>query len=1117
MNIQRLMYLIFIFFLSFSLPNFGQTLVPYGASWSYYDNGNEPPTMSGTSWYEPGYDFSGWSTGNAQLGYGDGDESTVIDNGTDVGYFIHSFSVTNPEDFDAIELNLTYDDGAVVYLNGIEVMRVNMPCGAISYSVFAKGSSGDNATYSKVVNAPNLISGQNILAVEVHNSSPTNPDLSFDMEVLNTDQNIENFITFGGVWKYYDLAQQPPNDGAGNGWTEQGYDDSTWDSGNGQLGYGDGDEMTVINNSTLTGYFRKTFQVTDSSIFGSLVLNLLYDDGAVVYVNGNEVWRVNMPGGTISYGTFASGSSGDNATATKKIQMALTQGENIIAVEVHQRSAGSSDLSFDFELSATKYKNIPIIDFSQGWNYYNITNEPPDINGNSWTDISYDDSGWNMGQGELGYGDGDECTLINASCITHYFRKSFEISDPLVFSAKELNLHYDDGAVVYLNGVEVWRVNMPSGSIGYNTFASSTSPDNGMISTIINNSFVAGENVISVEVHQHSPGSSDISFDFSLTAKTLQDFTLERGPYLQSTSQSTIRIKWRTNDFAQSIVRYGIDSMNLNLVEMDQNVKTDHDLLISGLMPATKYYYQIETEVEVLRSVDSTMFFVTHPVIGEDVPTRAWILGDCGTANSNQRAVRDAYYNINELGQTDMVLLLGDNAYTYGTDQNYQFAIFENMYEDILRNTEVWSCIGNHDGYSANSSTQTGPYYDIFSFPTNGECGGTSSATEAYYSFDYGSIHFVILDSNGSDRSVGGAMYNWLQSDLQNNLSDWLVAIWHHPAYTKGSHNSDTEGALIEMRQNFLPLLENYGVDLVLNGHSHSYERTYFVHGHYGFSNTFDPMVHTVGATGSGSGRIGDTGAYIKDLTGDSPLDGEVCFTAGSSGKVSGGSLNHPAMYLSLNHLGSCVMDVQGHRMDMKFLNSTGQFEDSLTILKCGYSTIYVDSSATGSGTGESWLDAFVSIDEALKYDCISVVDTIKIAQGTYSPSTTQRSASYQWPDDIVIEGGYSPGGSIHNPELYISVLSGDIGVQGQENDNLYHVINVRPGQTGLIFKDLSIEFGHADGNYPDDRGSAVFCRGGVILDHVTIKNHYSNQQKFTVYGKDSCGMVIRDNCIIMP
>ena len=109
--------------------------------------------------------------------------------------------------------------------------------------------------------------------------------------------------------------------------------------------------------------------------------------------------------------------------------------------------------------------------------------------------------------------------------------------------------------------------------------------------------------------------------------------------------------------------------------------------------------------------------------------------------------------------------MLGDNAYSNGTDAEYQSAVF-NMYPNMLKKSVLWPAFGNHDGYSANSDNQTGVFYDIFTLPANAEAGGSASGTEAYYSFDYANIHFICLNSHDIDRSVTGKMCSWLQNDL---------------------------------------------------------------------------------------------------------------------------------------------------------------------------------------------------------------------------------------------------------------------------------------------------------------------------------------------------------------
>jgi 3',5'-cyclic AMP phosphodiesterase CpdA len=168
--------------------------------------------------------------------------------------------------------------------------------------------------------------------------------------------------------------------------------------------------------------------------------------------------------------------------------------------------------------------------------------------------------------------------------------------------------------------------------------------------------------------------------------------------------------------------------------------------------------------------------------------------------------------------------VLGDNAYDAGSDAEYQakhFAIYPNM----LRSSVSWYTLGNHD--AGTGSVGAHPYHTMFSLPTTGQAGGVGSGTENYYSFDYGNVHFISLDSQETNRSATGAMATWLKSDLQNNTLPWVIAFWHHPPYSKGSHDSDTETNLVEMRSNMLPVLEQHGVDLVLSGHSHSYERSY--------------------------------------------------------------------------------------------------------------------------------------------------------------------------------------------------------------------------------------------------------------------------------------------------
>lgn len=583
--------------------------------------------------------------------------------------------------------------------------------------------------------------------------------------------------------------------------------------------------------------------------------------------------------------------------------------------------------------------------------------------GTAWRATAFNDSGWASGPAELGYGDGGEATVVsygpNASAkyITTYFRHAFSVANPTAYTSLTLRLLRDDGAVVYLNGAEVYRSNMPGGTVAYTTLASSAIDNNTFYTTTLSAGLLAsGTNVLAVEIHQANATSSDISFNLELTAS--DTVSLTRGPYLQIGTPTSTVVRWRTSAGSESRVHYGTDLADLSAFAHDGTVTTEHELTLAGLQPDTRYYYSVGTGTTTLAGGDASHFFVTSPAAGTAKPTRIWVLGDSGTADANAAAVRDAYLSFTGTRHTDLWLMLGDNAYQTGTDSEFQAAVF-NMYPSMLRKSVLWPTLGNHDGATANSATQTGPYYDIFTLPKQAEAGGVVSGTEAYYSFDYGDIHFVNLESFETDRSAGGPMMTWLQNDLAATNKKWIIAFWHHPPYTKGSHNSDTETELIQMRQNALPILEAHGVDLVLTGHSHSYERSFLLDGHYGTSGTLTPAMKK----DAGSGREDGSGAYAKATPVGGQHEGAVYAVAGSSGKISGGLLNHPAMYISLNKLGSMVLDIDGNRLDAKFLDNTGAVADYFTLIKGSTASVPAPPSALAATATSSsqinltWVD----------------------------------------------------------------------------------------------------------------------------------------------------------------
>jgi len=405
---------------------------------------------------------------------------------------------------------------------------------------------------------------------------------------------------------------------------------------------------------------------------------------------------------------------------------------------------------------------------------------------------------------------------------------------------------------------------------------------------------------------------------------------LRRGPFLQIATPNSITICWRTDVATDSVVRYGTQSNLLASFATDLTRSKDHVVRLSGLKPSTQYFYSIGSSFQMLAGGPG-FNFVTHPPVGQAQPTRIWVIGDPGQSpDDGQVRVRNAYYKFAGTRRTDVWLTLGDNAYFYMDDGEYQTNFF-GVYPELFKQTAIWPTIGNHETWSVVPG-QRMPYLDIFTLPTKGEAGGAPSGREEYYSFDYANIHFISLDSMTQNRTTNGPMATWLRADLAARTNEWLIAFWHHPPYSKGSHDSDDlwEPEMIQMRENIVPILEAGGVDLVLNGHSHTYERSYLLGGHYGDSKTLKPEM----IRDEGSGRENDSGAYIKPPTTTGENPGTVYVEAGCAGSAVEPYGHHPAMYFDKQRRGSLVLDVNGHRLDAAFLNDAGVIDDSFTLVK---------------------------------------------------------------------------------------------------------------------------------------------------------------------------------------
>ena len=727
-------------------------------------------------------------------------------------------------------------------------------------------------------------------------------------------------IPFKSKWKYIDNGTNQ-----GTSWRSTTFNDATWKTGNAELGYGDGDEATVVSygpkssSKYLTTYFRTSISIPNPKLYSSFNIGLKRDDGAVVYINGVEVFRSNMPNGTISNSTKASSTASDDGATTQSKSLANTSfisGTNVIAVEIHQDVATSSDISFDFSLTG----------ISTSPNLLPTSNAGVD----------------------------QTITLpVSSTSLTG------SGSDP-------------DGTISAYSWSQV---------SGPKTISFSTT---NTASTIVSGLTTAGNYICRLTVTDNLGGQS--SDDIQVTVSpALQKAILTRGPYLQMANENSVIIRWRTDIASNSRIQLGTSTTNYSISIDDSNVLTEHSVKVTGLEADTKYYYTIGNSSDMLQG-SSSNYFTTSPTYNTSRKLSFSAFGDCGKpANSIQSATLNAYLSYTSGNPAELMLLLGDNAYSTGTDAEYQANFFNTYGPTLLKNHILFPAPGNHD-YGNVPETQANPniaYFKNFTTPTNGECGGVPSNSAAYYSYNWGNVHFLSLDSHGNESGNSYRLYDtlsnqvkWIKADLEANTRPWTIVYWHHPPYTMGSHNSDTESELVYMRENLLRILERYGVDLVLCGHSHDYERSYLLKDHFGNESSFNPTLHTSSTSNAKYDGSQNSCPYV--ISSDKQKHGTVYVVSGSSGTSNPvqTSFPHNAMPFSINDGGMFYFEVEGNRLDAKFIRQDGSVGDKFTIMKdAGRSSNIEITSGTSTELTASWIGDYKwSTNETTK--TISVTPT---------------------------------------------------------------------------------------------------------------------------------------------
>ncbi|HMR62836.1 MAG TPA: metallophosphoesterase family protein [Anaerolineae bacterium] len=287
-------------------------------------------------------------------------------------------------------------------------------------------------------------------------------------------------------------------------------------------------------------------------------------------------------------------------------------------------------------------------------------------------------------------------------------------------------------------------------------------------------------------------------------------------PYLQQLSDTSVVVQWVTQTGANPEVHYSTNA-SFDTVASGDTRTADfgaslHRVELTGLRPSITYTYKIYLDGADLLPLE-TFSFKTGPSLGSDAPFTFTVFGDYGTNTDSQKALRDQLL----LDSFDFIVTTGDNASPAGNYPEFGTNVFD-IYRDLFPTVSLFPALGNHDTQTENGQ----PYLDIFDLPPNA---WRTSDRERYYSFNYGNVHFAVLDSTVSldetDSAATDDMFDWLRDDLGQTPQPWQIVVLHHPAYSTGLHGSSAQ-----VQAKLVPIFEAYGVDLVFSGHDHLYQRT---------------------------------------------------------------------------------------------------------------------------------------------------------------------------------------------------------------------------------------------------------------------------------------------------
>ncbi|MFM9279805.1 PA14 domain-containing protein [Paenibacillus jiagnxiensis] len=761
----------------------GSMLIAKDSQWAYLDDGSD----QGTAWRAVDFDDSGWAKGAAPLGYAssgkDQNLNTKIDYGNDSGnkhittYYRNEFAVADVSAIKQLTGTLIRDDGAVIYLNGQEVYRTNMPEGTVTYSTLASGAVGDEREENLFTIDPALlVDGTNVITAEVHQNAGSSSDTFFSLELSASDEEVVQPANDQGL-----LAEYYTN--SGGDFAFGPYKSTRIDS---QVYFKDLEgTMSTWAGQNDNVNIRWTGQIVPE-YSEAYTFSMIGDNGFRLYIDGQlaiDHWKNDWD---VEYS-----SSPITLEAGRKYDIKIEYFEDY----------GGSNLYLRWESPSVPKEIVPAEAFYL----------PADYDGPVSAEIAQDGKHVELAfMNELSavpdtlaehlsvaVGEGTRTVTAAELSTGDASVLKLELNAP-VLSNQLVNVKYDGSGGLAAAG---------QGSIGAFAF----SP--------LNKS----------EYLDYSPIS--IAMSFYGSPKTNRSFAWytkydkpENAP--ANAKDSIVEVVQAGGEFDSPDVKRFVGEpedtkvLDLKITNSTRGSFISHKVLVTGLTPGTAYKYRVGSDDNWS---DAGSF--TTEADNEKEYEFLYMTDSQGANTKDYEVWADTLgQGLNRYPDSKFLVMTGDMVDAGALE--YQWLDYFGKPQDKLLNLPLMAAVGNHEGpYNDN-------YYYHFYYPN--ESIDDPLPPGSVYSYDYGDAHFMVLNTmdmgwDSRQRAAFQQQIEWLKREVAQTDKKWKVVAFHKAIYSVGGHSDEAE--IYELRDMLVPVFDELGIDVVLQGHDHTFMRSYQMYG----------------------------------------------------------------------------------------------------------------------------------------------------------------------------------------------------------------------------------------------------------------------------------------------